>query len=188
MVFQSLVTFKNIIDVMIILVNVDAMSNKPPNRIRLRGRDRRRIASIMRNRNAQRYPDWHWHIGLTFNNHIGLDLLETASERDARDIAIWIGARGYLPVGIFRTENAWWVISSKEITPQLFQDFYSGFVESHGYNLSPELFEKVDLTHAYLSAKYGKTTFRISSKTDGQISAKLIDTIQDVPLRLNASD
>ncbi len=106
---------------------------------------------------SKEVPGKTWHVGLSFGNHLALDL-DDVTEQETVDIARYYALMLKGRVAVFWTfkHKHYWIVCDKDLTWGEYRDAY-------GWAIST-LTDKIDLFHAYLSLKHKKTTLRLDEK------------------------
>ena len=141
-----------------------------PSRTIIRDRSKRKVAFSLANRQSRRYPDWEWRVGLSFDTHIALDFDRGGISFDSlRIIAMELSQLTQSDVGIFDSGNGFWLVSKNTLEKERWLGIYNHALKHYAD-------EGLDVIHAELSIKYGKTTLRISPKNGKQ--NKLLEVIE----------
>lgn len=135
------------------------------NRVFVRDRAKRQMAFVLRKRNAERWPDWNWHVGITFNNHIALDFDEIPPNNEMSQVIRLLASLGLHHIAEFRTEHGSWLVSNDALDLPTYKMIYDEILKQSNN------FPHLDVTHAKLSLKYEKTTLRITKKNPDALYA-----------------
>jgi len=130
------------------------------------------LAFALAKKQKERFPEWNWHVGITFNTHVALDMQfidELASDR-ASFVGQWLANELQDTVGLFKTPNGYWTVNKHEIIFTKWETAYEEALLKFGD------YDGFDKVHAHLSLKYKKTTLRVSPK-NGE-THKLVEVIE----------
>jgi hypothetical protein len=122
-----------------------------------------------------------WLVGIS-SESIPMFDLEEKNFLHAEDLAKFLVAKLKATVGIFETDKGFHIVAKRLLDREGFKKIYEDVIDyckNKGYAL--------DLQHAELSIKYGRTTLRISRKPNPNSTVpKLIKTFKYPCLHINS--